>query len=59
MIDVHVMVILATRTFRERANKMASRFAAVSNEDISQINEKAVPEKKEEGDKIRFGSFYR
>jgi len=37
---------------------MASRFTAAPNEDISQINETAVPEKHEEGDKVRFGSFY-
>ena len=36
-------------------SKMASRFAAVTSEEISQINEEAVPEKNEEGDKIRYG----
>ena len=36
-------------------SKMASRFAAVTSEEISQINEKAVPEKNEEGDNIRYG----
>ena len=34
---------------------MASRFAAVTSEEISHINEEAVPEKNEEGDKIRYG----
>ena len=36
-------------------SKMASRFAAVTSEEISQINEEAVPEKNEEGDNIRYG----
>ena len=36
-------------------SKMASRFTAVTSEEISQINEEAVPEKNEEGDKIRYG----
>ena len=36
-------------------SKMAFRFAAVTSEEISQINEEAVPEKNEEGDKIRYG----
>ena len=35
-------------------SKMASQFAAVTSEEISQINEEAVPEKNE-GDKIRYG----
>ena len=40
---------------------MASRFATVKNEEISQVNEEAVPKNRncEEGDEIRFGSFYR
>ena len=35
--------------------QMASQFAAVTSEEISQINEEAVPEKNEEGDKIWYG----
>ena len=38
---------------------MASRAAALTNEEMSQIVEEAVTEKHEEGDEIRFGSFYR
>ena len=38
-------------------SKMASRFAAVTNKEISQIIKQAVPEIHEEGDEIRFGSF--
>ena len=38
---------------------MASRFAAVTNKEISQIVEQAVPKIHEEGDEIRFGSFNR
>ena len=34
---------------------MASRFAAVTSEEISQINEQAVTGKNEEGDKILYG----
>ena len=40
-------------------SKMASRFAAVTNKEISQIIKQAVPEIHEEGDEIRFGSFNR
>ena len=36
---------------------MASRFAAVINKEISQIIKQAVPEKHDEDDEIRFGSF--
>ena len=39
--------------------KTASLFAAITNDDISQINEEAVPEILEQGDKIRFDSFQR
>ena len=38
---------------------MASRFAAVTNKEISQIIKRAVPEIHEEGDEIRFESFNR
>ena len=38
---------------------MVSRFAAVTNKEISQIIKQAVPEIHEEGDKSRFGSFDR
>ena len=38
-------------------SKMASQFAAVTSEEISQINEEAVSEKNEEGDKIRYLSM--
>ena len=40
-------------------SKMASRFAAVTNKEISQIIKQAVPEIHEEGDEVRFGSFNR
>ena len=40
-------------------SKMASRFAAVKNKEISQIIKQAVPKIIEEGDEIRFGSFNR
>ena len=36
---------------------MASRFAAVTNKEISQIIKQAVPEIYEEGDEVRFGNF--
>ena len=36
---------------------MASRFAAVTNKEISQIIKQAVPEIHEEGDEVRFGNF--
>ena len=38
---------------------MASRFAAVTNKEISQIIKQAVLEIREEGDKIQFGGFNR
>ena len=38
---------------------MASRFAAVTNKEISQIIKQAVPEIHKEGDEVRFGSFNR
>ena len=39
--------------------KMPSRFAAVTNKEISQLIKQAVPEIHEEGDEVRFGSFNR
>ena len=39
--------------------KMPSRFAAVTNKEISQLIKQAVPEIHEEGDEIRGGSFNR
>ena len=39
--------------------RTASLFAAITNDDISQINEEAVPEIHEKGDKIRSDSFQR
>ena len=33
--------------------------ATLTNEEMSHIIEEAVTEKREEGDEIRFGSFYR
>ena len=39
------------------ASKMPSRFAAVSNKEISQLIKQAAPEIHEEGDKVRFRSF--
>ena len=38
---------------------MPSRFAAVTNKEISQIMKQTVPEIQEEGDEARFGSFNR
>ena len=38
-------------------SKMYSLFAAVTNEEISQIIEEAVPNKQEEGDEIQFRIF--
>ena len=40
-------------------SKMVSRFAAVTNKEISQIIKQAVPEIHKEGDEIRFRSFNR
>ena len=40
-------------------SKMVSQFAAVTNKEISQIFEQAVPEIHKEGDEIRFGGFNR
>ena len=37
---------------------MYSLFAAVTNEEISEIIEEAIPNKQEEGDKTQFRSFY-
>ena len=36
---------------------MPFRFAAVTNNEISQLIKQAVPEIQEEGDEVRFGSF--
>ena len=36
---------------------MLSRFAAVTNKEISQLINQAVPEIHEEGDEVRFGNF--
>ena len=38
---------------------MPSRFAAVTNKDISKLIQQAVPEIHEEGDEVRGGSFNR
>ena len=38
---------------------MPSRFAAVTNKEISQLIKQAVPEILEEGDEVRGGSFNR
>ena len=38
---------------------MPSRFAAVTNKEISQLIKQAVPETHEEGDEIRGGRFNR
>ena len=39
-------------------SKMYSLFAAVTNEEISEIIEEAIPNEQEEGDKTQFRSFY-
>ena len=44
---------------RQAASKMPSRFAAVTNKEISHLIKQAVPEIHEEGDEVRFGSFNR
>ena len=44
---------------RVTCEQMPSRFAAVTNKEISQLIKQAVPEIHEEGDEIRFGSFNR
>ena len=49
----------ATPNSHKTTSKMASRFAAVTNKEISQIIKQAVPEIHEEGDEVRFGSFNR
>ena len=49
----------ATPNSRIIESKMASRFAAVTNKEISQIIKQAVPEIHKEGDEVRFGSFNR
>ena len=36
---------------------MPSRFAAVTNKEISRLIKQAVPEIHEKGDEVRFGSF--
>ena len=36
---------------------MPSRFAAVTNKEISRLIKQGVPEIHEEGDEVRFGSF--
>ena len=41
------------------ASKMLSRFAAVTNQEISQLIKQAISEIHEEGDEVRFGSFNR
>ena len=41
------------------ASKMACRFAAVPNKEISQIIKQAFPEIHEKGNEVRFGSFNR
>ena len=45
------------RQTRVSYEQNGSRFAAVINKEISQIIKLAVPEKHEEDDEIRFGSF--
>ena len=45
--------------FAQVASKMPSRFAAVTNKEISQLINQAVPEMHEEGDEVRFGNFNR
>ena len=47
------------RQTRVSCVQSASRFAAVTNKEISQLIKKAVPEIHEEGDKVRGGSFNR
>ena len=38
---------------------MVTLFATVINKEISQLNKEAVPEKHEEGNKIRLAVFYK
>ena len=38
---------------------MPSRFAAITNKEMSQLIKQAVPEIQEQGDEDQFGSFHR
>ena len=38
-------------------NKMPSRFAAVTNQEISLLINQVIPKVHKEGDEVRFGSF--
>ena len=42
-----------------RASEIPSRFAAVTNKDISQVIKQAAPEIHGEGDEVQFESFNR
>ena len=57
---IHLQFLLASDSkLAKVSSQMASRFATVTNKEISQIIKQVVPEIHEEGDKIRFGSFNR
>ena len=57
---IHLQFLRASDVkLAQDASKMPSRFAAVTNKEISQLIKQAVPEIHEEGDEVRFGSFNR
>ena len=57
---IHLQFLQASDAKLARvASKMPSRFAAVTDKEISQLIRQAVPEIHEEGDEDRFGGFNR
>ena len=57
---IHLQFLRASNAkLAQVASKILSRFAAVTNKEISRLIKLAVPEIHEEGDKVRFGSFNR
>ena len=57
---IHLQLLRVSHAkLAEVTSKMASRFAAITNKEISQIIKGAVPETHEDGEEIRFGSFNR
>ena len=55
---IHLQFLVASDAkLVQLRSKMPSRFAAVTNKEISQLIKQAVPEIHEEGDEVQFGSF--
>ena len=55
---IHLQFLVASDTkLVQLRSEMPSRFAAVTNKEISQPIKQAVPEIHEEGDEVRFGIF--